>query len=218
MDHMHLPAALLFSMRLMSLCSIGLRVSSTSGCTGRAGASYFDVCITSGVADMLYSFHFTSVQYSPCLSYCREGAVVVAYGQQSCGKSSTLGIEGTAADQDGILSRYGQHRTTYSCCELATSTPLRAYEGQQAECTNNNHFQCCHITPPHVCRAVKQVFDHPRHNGNSGRCSITLRALQAAHGRVADLLAPQDSEEAGPAGAEVLVSNEGHMHRMLEVG
>ncbi len=65
------------------------------------------------------------------------------------------------------------------------------------------------------------MFDWPRRNGNSARCTIGLRALKAAHGQLLDLLAPELQEgepEGGDAGAEVLVSNEGHMHRMLEVG
>jgi hypothetical protein len=67
---------------------------------------------------------------------------------------------------------------------------------------------------------VQAVFEWPRRNGNSARCSISLRALKAAHGQLLDLLAPELQEgeqEGGDAGAEVLVSNEGHMHRLLEV-
>lgn len=45
MEYDYVPAALLFSMRLMSLCSIGPRMSSTNGYTGAAWASYCGSCM-----------------------------------------------------------------------------------------------------------------------------------------------------------------------------
>jgi hypothetical protein len=64
----------------------------------------------------------------------RRDAVIVAFGQQDAGKSSTLGIEGTAADSAGILSRWagpGPARALLRRlpCSCTTTAPLRPRTG-----------------------------------------------------------------------------------------